>query len=61
MSTVKVGGAKGARIVKIIEQHPEMTRTQVAAAADATVGRVGEVVRWLAVNGTPAQQVLSRT
>lgn len=53
---VKAGGAKGERIVEVIKADKTLTRRQVAEAAGATVGRVGEVVRWLAANGTAAEK-----
>jgi len=53
---VKAGGAKGEAIAALLKEQPHLTRAQVAEKAGATVGRVGEVVRWLAGNGTADQK-----
>lgn len=57
---VKAGGAKGERIINVIREDKKkaLTRRQVAEAAEATVGRVGEVVRYLAAEGSTADQRL---
>lgn len=57
---VKAGGAKGARIIEVIreDKKKELTRRQVAQKAEATVGRVGEVVRWLDANGNATEKRL---
>lgn len=55
---IKAGGEKGKRILAIMKDHPEFTRAQVAEAAGATVGRVGEVVRWSRDNGTKEEKAI---
>lgn len=55
---VKAGGTKGQRIVEILRQHPEKSRRSVAEEAGATVGRVGEVIRWLRDNGTKEEKAI---
>lgn len=53
---VKAGGKKGEAIVAALQANPSLTRKEAAEAAGATVGRVGEVVRWLAANGTDQEK-----
>ena len=48
----KAGGTKGEAIVKLLTQHPSLTRAQLAERTGATVGRVGEVIRYLAAEGS---------
>ena len=51
---IKAGGAKGAAVIEALK--PGLSRVQVAEAAGCTVGRVGEVIRYLADNGTAEQK-----
>lgn len=55
---IKAGGEKGQRILNVMKDHPEFTRAQVAEAAEATVGRVGEVFRWSRDNGTKEEKAV---
>lgn len=55
---VKAGGAKGQAIVELLTKEPSLTRSQLAEKVGATVGRVGEVVRWLAANGTKEEKAV---
>ncbi|WP_152185856.1 hypothetical protein [Segeticoccus rhizosphaerae] len=57
---LKAGGPKDAAILEVIESDhdKEMTRKDIAEAAGCTVGRVGEVVRFLAATGTKAEREL---
>ena len=55
---IKNGGAKGALIVSLLVSNPELTRSQLAEAAQATNGRVGEVIRHMAQRGTTEEQAI---
>lgn len=55
---VKAGGTKGTAIVALLTEDPSLTRQQLAAEVGCTVGRVGEVIRWLRENGTPEEQAV---
>jgi hypothetical protein len=53
---VKAGGDKGKKIFELLVAEPALTRAQLAEKAEATTGRVGEVIRWLAANGTDEEK-----
>lgn len=53
---VKAGGTKGQAIILAMMARPDATRQQIADKADATTGRVGEVVRYLALHGTKEEK-----
>lgn len=55
---IKAGGKKGEAIVLALTKDPSLTRAQLAERIGATVGRVGEVVRYLATHGTKEEQAL---
>lgn len=55
---VKSGGKKGELIVAALKEDPSRTRSQLAELAEATTGRVGEVIRWLAKEGTKEEKAL---
>lgn len=55
---VKAGGKKGEAIVELLRKEPGLTRAQVADKVGATVGRVGEVVRFLAGHGDADQKAV---
>lgn len=55
---VKAGGDKGKAIVEAMKADPNLTRSQVAEKVGATVGRVGEVVRFLAANGSKDEKAI---
>jgi large subunit ribosomal protein L22e len=55
---IKAGGKKGELVVAALTKDVTLTRAQLAEAASCTVGRVGEVVRWLRDNGTKDEQAL---
>jgi hypothetical protein len=46
MAKTKDGGAKGAAIVRYVEEHGPSKRAAVAEAVGCTVGRVAEVARF---------------
>lgn len=53
---VKAGGDKGKRIFELLKAEPALTRAQLAERAEATTGRVGEVIRWLDANGSDEEK-----
>ena len=53
---VKAGGTKGAAIVAILCEDPALSRAAIAEKVGATVGRVGEVIRLLAAEGSRAEK-----
>ncbi len=55
---IKAGGAKGAAVVAAITANPDATRAEIATQAGCTTGRVGEVIRFLATDGTEAERKL---
>lgn len=58
---VKAGGDKGKKIFELLVAEPALTRAQLAERAEATTGRVGEVIRWLAANGTDEEKAAIET
>lgn len=55
---IKAGGAKGVAVVALLTQDPALTRGQLAKEIGCTVGRVGEVVRYLRDHGSKEEQAL---
>lgn len=55
---IKAGGKKGEAVVAALTKNPALTRTALAEEVGCTVGRVGEVIRFLAANGTKEEQAL---
>lgn len=55
---IKAGGKKGEAVVAALTKDPSQSRAQLAETVGCTVGRVGEVLRHLAKNGTPEEQAL---
>lgn len=53
---VKAGGEKGKAIVEILTNEPNLSRKAIAEKAGATTGRVGEVIRFLAAEGTATEK-----